>query len=140
MPKTSSNLFSELISNLPNLTIILEMEDLPEVLLDEREIRQLILNLVRNGLEAMSSDGTITIRTYTEGDNVVLSIEDQGYGIEPEVLVRLGTPFFTTKEQGTGLGLTVCYGIAKRHNATINIDTSPNGTGIYVYFPQLVFY
>ncbi len=60
--------------------------DTPDLLLDEKEIRQLILNLVRNGLEAMSPGGYINIRTYLNGKNVVLAVDDQGKGIDPEVL------------------------------------------------------
>lgn len=110
-------------------------ENIPDLLLDEKEIRQLILNLVYNGLESMSSGGDITIRTYSENENVVLSIQDQGHGIKPEILEKLGTPFLTTKENGTGLGLAVCYGIAVRHNANINIKTSETGTSFLVSFP-----
>lgn len=114
-----------------------EIKKIPDLMLDKKEIRQLILNLVHNGLEAMEAGGTITIRTFTQGDYVVLSIQDQGTGIEPEVLERLGTPFFTTKEKGTGLGLAVCYGIASRHRASINIDTGDQGTTVSVRFPLL---
>jgi len=116
-------------------TIKLEVEHLPDLLLDEKEIRQLILNLVYNGLESMSPGTTMTIKTFMEGKSVVLAIQDQGQGVEPALLDKLGTPFFTTKEQGTGLGLAVCYGIAKRHNARIDINTSSNGTTFYVRFP-----
>jgi len=115
-------------------SIKLEMERLPDLLLDKKEIRQLILNLVNNGLESMSPGGTITIKTFTEGDKVGLAIRDQGRGIAPEVLNKLGTPFFTTKDMGTGLGLAVCYGIAARHNAKIDVDTSSSGTTFYVRF------
>jgi PAS domain S-box-containing protein len=114
--------------------IRLETQDLPDLLVDEKEIRQLILNMVRNGLESMPSGGFLTIKTFRQGDNVILSIKDQGRGIEPGVLDKLGTPFFTTKEQGTGLGLAVCYGIAKRHNAKITIDTTSNGTTFNIWF------
>jgi len=65
----------------------------------------------------------------------VLSIQDQGHGIKPEILEKLGTPFLTTKEDGTGLGLAVCYGIAVRHKANINIKTSETGTTFLVSFP-----
>jgi len=112
----------------------LGMTNVPDLLLDEKEIRQLILNLVHNGLESMSAGGTITIRTFMEGDKAVLSIRDQGPGIAPEVLDKLGTPFLTTKEKGTGLGLAVCYGIAARHNAKIDVDTSTIGTTFYIRF------
>lgn len=54
--------------------------------------------------------------------------------MKPEVLEKLGTPFFTTKETGTGLGLAVCHGIAERHNATIDVETSSAGTTFFVRF------
>lgn len=112
----------------------LELGDVPELLLDEKEIRQLILNLSRNGLEAMSPGGCMTIHTCREDGNVVLSVQDQGLGIDPEVLEKIGTPFFTTKEKGTGLGLATCYSIAARHNATIEIETGSQGTTFFIRF------
>lgn len=105
-----------------------------ELLLNPKEIRQLILNLVRNGLEAMAAGGLATIRTYSRGRVVVLEIADQGTGISLEILDRLGTPFLTTKENGTGLGLSVCYGIAERHHAKIDVTTGLGGTTFYVSF------
>jgi len=116
-----------------------ELQDVPDLLLDEKEIRQLVLNLVHNGLESMHSGGVLTIRTFAEDEAVILSIKDQGYEINPELLEKLGTPFFTTKEQGTGLGLAVCYGIATRHNAKIDIETSSSGSTFYVRFPIVNF-
>ncbi|WP_066637416.1 PAS domain S-box protein [Desulfolucanica intricata] len=114
--------------------IKLELEEIPNLLLDEKEIRQLILNLARNGLEAMTSSGILTISTFIDGDEIVLSVRDQGQGIKPEVLAKLGTPFFTTKDTGTGLGMATCYSIANRHNATIDVETDSNGTTFYVRF------
>lgn len=110
------------------------LEDIPDLLLDEKEIRQLILNMVRNGLEAMTLGEKITLKTFTEGDKVVLAVQDQGTGIEPDVLGKMGTPFFTTKDSGTGLGLAVCYSIAARQNASIRVETGPTGTTFYVDF------
>jgi PAS domain S-box-containing protein len=115
--------------------IKLEMHDLPNLLLDNKEICQLILNLVNNGMESMSSAGEVTIRTFVEKEEVVLAVQDEGHGIESGLLDKLGTPFFTTKEQGTGLGLAVCYRIANRHNAKVDINTSSNGTTFYIRFP-----
>jgi len=112
-----------------------DLGDIPDLLFDENEIRQLLLNLVRNGLEAMQTGGQLIIMTYTEGKDVVLAVRDNGKGIDPEVLDKIGTPFFTTKENGTGLGLAVCYSIAARHNALINIDTGPQGTMVAIRFP-----
>ncbi|ODA39409.1 PAS domain S-box protein [Desulfosporosinus sp. BG] len=104
--------------------------------LDEKEVRQLILNLVRNGLEAMSSGGKMTIRTFMEGEDVVLTVADEGSGIKTDDLEKIGTPFFTTKESGTGLGLATCYSIAARHNAEISIVTGSSGTTFFVQFKQ----
>lgn len=117
-----------------NKVVDIELGTIPEVYLDEKEIRQLIFNLVRNGLEAMSSRTRLVIRTYVENNEVVLAIQDEGSGIPAEILNKLGTPFVTTKEKGTGLGLAVCYSIANRHNATIVPESSPQGTTFYVRF------
>ncbi|MBP2642639.1 MAG: multi-sensor signal transduction histidine kinase [Firmicutes bacterium] len=114
--------------------IELFLEDIPSLYLDENEIRQLLFNLINNGLEAMPTGGVLTIRTYQEANNIVLTISDQGHGIYPEILEKLGTPFLTTKDTGTGLGLPICYRIAFRHNATIQVESSPKGTTFWVRF------
>lgn len=112
----------------------LDLTDIPELLLDENEIRQLVLNLVRNSIEAMPSGGNLMIKTLLEDNKAVLAISDQGSGIPPHIIDKLGTPFITTKDTGTGLGLPICYQISHRHNATIKIDTSDKGTTFFVYF------
>lgn len=114
--------------------VILELGDIPDINIDVNEIRQLILNLTLNGLEAMQAGGKLEIKTFMNGDNVVLSIKDEGGGINPEVYDILGTPFVTTKEKGTGLGLAVCYSIAARHHAKIEVETGPIGTTFLVEF------
>ena len=111
-----------------------QLGTIPDLLLDDKEILQVILNLTRNGLEAMDEAGSLIIKTSFADNEVILAIQDEGKGIEPEIIDRLGTPFFTTKEKGTGLGLAVCYGIAARHNAKINVETSPKGSTFYVKF------
>lgn len=116
------------------IDIQLDTGDIPQLHLDEKEIRQLIFNLVRNGLEAMASPGILAISTRRVGDNVVLSVADQGRGIDPEVLGKIGTPFFTTKDNGTGLGLAVCYSIAERHGAVLEVNTGSGGTVFSVWF------
>ncbi|EGW37394.1 sensory box protein [Desulfosporosinus sp. OT] len=115
-------------------SVILKLNAIPDLLLDHKEIRQVILNLARNGIEAMGKGGNLKIETFSRDDEVILAIHDEGVGINPEIMDRLGTPFFTTKEQGTGLGLAVCFGIAARHNAKINVETSPKGSTFFVRF------
>jgi two-component system, sporulation sensor kinase E len=112
----------------------IDMGDVPDIGLDEKEIRQLLLNLARNGFDAMAPGGRLTIRTCVDKDKVMLAVSDTGGGIPKSVLAKLGTPFLTTKENGTGLGLPVCYRIAERHRAKIDVQTSPAGTTFHVYF------
>ncbi|SHE66706.1 sensor histidine kinase [Desulforamulus putei] len=114
--------------------VLFEPGMIPYLWLNEQEIAKLVLNLARNGLEAMSDGGTLRIKTFVDGPEIVLSIQDQGKGIKVGILDMLGTPFFTTKEQGTGLGLAVCYSIAARHNATIKVETGAKGSTFFVRF------
>jgi len=76
----------------------------------------------------------MSIRTFMDQEEIVLAVQDDGAGIPPEVLEKIGTPFFTAKNNGTGLGLATCYNIAERHQAKINIETSSKGTTFYVRF------
>jgi len=117
--------------------IRVEMGEIPDCDLDEKEVRQLLLNLVRNGLEAAPYGGTVTIQSYTEMDKIVLAVHDTGRGIPSEIFDKLGTPFLTTKENGTGLGLAMCYRIAERHGARIEVKTSPQGTAFLIKFPAV---
>lgn len=102
---------------------------------DEKEMRQVIINLAKNGLEAMDSGGVLIIRTYAEGEEAVIDVVDEGPGIPKEVFSKLGTPFFTTKEKGTGLGLALCYSIVERHRGKINVKSGPGGTTFSVRLP-----
>jgi two-component system, sporulation sensor kinase E len=117
-----------------NKDIVLELSEIPDLFIDEKEIRQIILNMVRNGLEAMKEKGEVRIRTYCEDNLVIMAIADQGPGIKAEILENIGIPFQTTKDNGTGLGLPVCYSIAARHNAKISVETGPDGTEFFVKF------
>jgi PAS domain S-box-containing protein len=120
------------------VSVNLNITPIPELLLDENEIRQLLLNLVRNSIEAMPTGGNLGIHTFLEDNKIILSIADHGGGIPSHILEKLGTPFVTTKDTGTGLGLPICYQIAHRHNANIKINTSHEGTTFFVSFsPQL---
>lgn len=109
--------------------------DIPDIEISPKDITQMILNLCRNGLEAMSEGGCLTIETYKKNHAVVLAIKDEGHGIPKELLEKLGTPFFTTKESGTGLGLSICYKIAKSHNARIDVLSGSEGTQFLISFP-----
>lgn len=115
--------------------VLADLGDIPHLQLDEKEIRQLVLNIAMNGLDSMEGGGVLMIRTSVEEDRVLLRISDEGCGIPEEVMQRLGTPFLTTKENGTGLGLAVCYSIASRHKAAIDVATGREGSEFSIRFP-----
>jgi len=102
------------------------------------ELRESLLNLVQNALDAMQSGGILGILTEVTGDDVRIEVSDSGIGMTPEVLERAFEPFFTTKgHMGTGLGLAEVYGIVKRHRGQVEIDSTPGeGTTIRVRLPR----
>lgn len=116
--------------------IFLELSpQLPEILIDKKEIGQVLFNLVKNGLQAMDH-GQVTMRTFMQDNKVVLAVEDQGSGIPDEIKEKIGTPFFTTKESGTGMGLAVCYSIIERHHGKLDFITGHSGTTFFIRFPR----
>ncbi|OYV74354.1 MAG: hypothetical protein B7Z72_00340 [Gemmatimonadetes bacterium 21-71-4] len=112
-------------------------EGLPAVIGDARQLQQVCLNLITNAVQAMApaGGGTLTVATGVCDGEVTLEVGDTGTGIPPEARARIFEPFFTTKKegQGTGLGLSVSYGIVTAHKGKIEIaTTSPRGTTIRV--------
>ncbi len=112
-------------------------EELP-VRGDEGKIEQVVMNLVINARDAMPDGGRLTIATYRTDEYAVLSVRDTGTGMDKDTSDRIFEPFFTTKtkETGTGLGLSVVYGIVQEHGGWIDVDSQPGeGTAFHVYFP-----
>jgi len=118
--------------------VVLDLNEVSELELNESEIRQLILNLVRNALEETPERGKVIIGTHSQENQVILTIQDQGKGIPQEIQEKMGTPFMTTKETGTGLGLAISMGIASRHKARFEFETGENGTTFYIKFPAII--
>ena len=114
--------------------ICIELEQVRDIQGNENELRQLLLNLVRNGFEAMPTGTTLTIQTLEIDNSIILRVCDQGGGIDPVILDKLGTPFLTTKERGTGLGLAICKTIVARHSATMDFESNSTGTIVTVKF------
>ncbi|CAG5086346.1 Sporulation kinase A [Thermobacillus xylanilyticus] len=103
---------------------------------DENQIKQVLINIVKNGIEAMENGGTLSIEAAADQETAAIRIADQGIGIPPDKLDRLGSPFFTTKENGTGLGLTVCYRIIRNHGGRIEVESRQGeGTTFTLYLP-----
>lgn len=97
-----------------------------------------MINLFKNALEAMDQGGQLTVGLKNRGDDLELSIVDTGYGMTPEILASLFTPFFSTKEGGTGLGLTICKGLIEQHRGEISIDSKVGqGTVCLIHLPLI---
>jgi CheY-like chemotaxis protein len=101
------------------------------------ELREALLNLVQNALDAMAGGGTLGITTSIDGSEVSVAVSDTGIGMSEEVRERAFEPFFTTKGvNGTGLGLAVVYVIARRHRGRAEIDSAPgSGTTVRLVLP-----
>jgi len=112
-------------------------EDVPLVLGNAAEIREVLTNLVFNAVDAMPSGGRIELRSRGESGTAVVEVTDTGVGMPDEARTKCIEPFFTTKgHEGTGLGLSVCHGIIQRHGGRIEIDSSPGqGTTVRVFLP-----
>lgn len=111
-------------------------KNLPCLSLDEKYIKQALLNLIKNAEAAMEGGGTLTFTTWDEGSSVYLSVQDTGIGIPEENLSKIFEPYFTTKDFGSGLGLTLIYKIIKEHRGDIAVKSKKGrGTTFTFRFP-----
>jgi two-component system sensor kinase FixL len=113
-----------------NVKVHFELDpNVPSTLIDKIQIQQVLINLIRNAIEAMqaSPKRDLTIRTETQKDAIEVGVSDTGPGLSAEVAARLFQPFVTTKEKGMGIGLTICQSIVEAHNG--RIWASPNQAG-----------
>lgn len=111
--------------------------NLPHVLCSGDQLRQVFLNLILNGIDAMPEGGTLTVRTIAGLQAVVVEIEDTGTGIPEELRAHLFDAFFTTKPSGTGLGLSICAHIVAQHDGQIDVESSPGqGSTFRVVLPS----
>ncbi len=117
--------------------------DLPQIVGDANQLIQVFLNLISNAEQAIHEvreSGRIQIRLSHAGDNVVVTVQDDGCGISPEGMPKLFDPFYTTKRPGggTGLGLSICLSIAREHGGTIQAESLPGGGSAFsVYLPAV---
>jgi signal transduction histidine kinase len=111
-------------------------EDLPAALFDESQLRQALLNLLRNAREAMPGGGPIEVRVSAEGMSVVIGVGDRGGGIPEDIRPRVFDPFFSTKGEGTGLGLAITRHIVEAHGGSVTCEPrSGGGTAFRIALP-----
>lgn len=125
-------------ANNQNIQLTEEIKSgLPKIDCDEKHLKQVLINLIKNAMEAMPAGGEVTVKAEMgEEDTVLLSIRDEGEGISKENLEQLGTPFHTTKSDGTGLGLMVSFKIIEEHSGTIRYDSvEGQGTTVSITLP-----
>ena len=109
---------------------------LPNLDLDEKYIKQALLNIIKNAIAAMPDGGRLKVRTELDAGDVILFISDTGVGIPEENMAKIFEPYFTTKEFGSGLGLTVVYKIIQEHGGEISLSSKEaEGTSISLSFP-----
>ncbi len=105
-----------------SVSVIKELQkNLPMVSIDAEQIKQVLLNLAINSLQAMANGGQLLFRTVEKEDLCVVEVEDTGGGIDKEILPKIFDPFFTTKEKGVGLGLSVAHKIATQHGGKLTV-------------------
>ena len=113
-------------------------QDLPLVEADRNQVKQVLVNFVKNAIEAMEGEGNITLATGVTEGQIWFSVQDTGKGIDPESLAKIFNPFFTTKDKGTGLGLAVINKIVIDHQGTIEVkSTLGEGSTFTVKLPKL---
>jgi len=114
---------------------------LPPIYGDANRLRQVMINLMKNAIEAMPRGGVMDVRVESNGEHeerIHLLIADTGHGISEEALAQIGNPFFTTKESGTGLGMMVCQRIVQMHGGQLKITSEVGvGTTVDVWLPVI---
>ncbi|WP_088067536.1 sensor histidine kinase [Gottfriedia luciferensis] len=100
------------------------------------EFKQVLVNLMKNAIESMLTPGFITVNLVQENDYALIEIIDTGIGMSQETIERLGTPFYSLKERGTGIGMTVCFNVIEKFKGKINVLSKVNeGTTFQIYLP-----
>ena len=110
--------------------------NLPKIDLDEKYMKQALINIIKNGMAAMSDGGTLTIITREDHGYVHIDISDSGIGMSEEQLSKIFEPYYTTKEFGSGLGLTVVYKVVREHNGEVTVHSrEEQGTTFTISLP-----
>jgi signal transduction histidine kinase len=119
-----------------NIKIELKNNNSIVLLCDENQLKQVFINIIKNAMEAMPDGGTVTIDSEVNDERAFISVRDEGCGIPPDKIAKLGEPFYTTKQNGNGLGLMVTKKIIEEHEGTFNIESElEKGTSVTITLP-----
>lgn len=126
----------ESMANSHNIGFELKLKDIFHTKINPIEFKQVLVNIMKNAIESMKDPGFITINLLKENDYAVIEITDTGVGMSEETISRLGTPFYSLKERGTGIGLTVCFNIIEKFKGKIEVYSKVNtGTTFKIFLP-----
>jgi Signal transduction histidine kinase len=132
--KDSISLLNEKM-NEKNIVVEVDINYDPKFNFDPKQMEQVILNLLLNAIESSDFNGKVIIKTKKYEDGILIEVKDFGFGIKDEDKEKIFTPFFTTKEKGTGLGLPISQKLVEMHNGKIWFHSDQNGTSFFVYLP-----
>jgi len=111
-------------------------ESVPSIPLDEGSMKRALLNLIKNAISAMPDGGELRLQTKRDGENIIITVSDTGVGIPEELQGKIFEPYFTTRDTGSGLGLTVVYKVVKEHGGDLHMDSqSGRGTTFRISIP-----
>ncbi|OGW40873.1 MAG: hypothetical protein A2Y97_14215 [Nitrospirae bacterium RBG_13_39_12] len=139
----SSRLIEDVISLVKNdieergITLVKEFEESPEIFVDPGRIKEALLNIMTNAVQAIGSSGTLFVKTYVKDDAAVFEIKDTGPGISDKDMPFILDPFFTTKSTGTGLGLAITHRIVEEHDGRIEVESNLGKGSIFRVFMPL---
>ncbi|WP_162604462.1 ATP-binding protein [Peribacillus frigoritolerans] len=123
-------------ANNRNIGFLLDFRDDLHINMNPIELKQILVNIMKNGIESMNEPGFIKVETEQERTMAKIRITDTGIGLSKEQLEILGTPFYSLKDRGTGIGLTVCYSIVQKYKGKIVVQSEVNkGTSFTIYLP-----
>ncbi|WP_312471678.1 ATP-binding protein [Neobacillus sp.] len=125
-------------SNIQNITIETNIQESLYIKGNKSEIKQVLVNIIKNGIEAMKTGGTLTVNTIEMGGSITIEIIDSGKGMTKSQIKKIGTPFFTTKEKGTGVGLTISFQLIRAMKGKIKVESElGKGTIFTIQFPSM---
>jgi signal transduction histidine kinase len=117
-------------------SVVLEGTEVAVAKVDPGKLHQVVQNLVRNAIEAAGTNGRVTVNVASEQGTLHVRVADNGPGIPEEIRTRIYEPFFSTKEGGTGMGMSIVHNFVAMHGGKIDVDTSPRRTTIDVAIPS----
>lgn len=123
-------------TNIQSIEVETFIEDSLYINGNKDEIKQVLINIIKNAIEAIGNDGLLQVNAFSKDQDIIVKITDNGPGMTKEQLSKIGTPFYSTKDKGTGIGLTICFQIIEQLKGSIDVEsTVGKGTSFLIKLP-----